>query len=317
MAADNNSEPSGAARLWSLVKNLPRHAWYKYKALGLRGKLIVWFLIVFYIALGTFFGVVGADKIAQTMYNVAQKISHLQFGWLILVAAMTVISFPPCTGFTTTVTLCGFAYGMKGFFVASAGTLLGSAVTFVVLRWLFSVRLRKWVATNDKWQALEAVVRAKGLFLIVLIRASPFPPWAYSNSLFASIEPVALWQFVTATLVVLPRVALHVFIGSRLAAFSDGETRSHMDKQTKILNVLLILFGVLVGILASWLTYRSMQSHIRHLSGISPDVDELAAEAVEDAGEGAPLLGNRSSESLDEEGSVSTIRPSRPHSTAP
>ena len=49
-----------------------------------------------------------------------------------------------------------------------------------------------------------------------------------------------------------------------------------------------------------------MQSHIRHLQGISPDIDELAAEAVEEAGEGAPLLNNYSEESLDEE---RTIRP--------
>ncbi|KAI0092617.1 Golgi apparatus membrane protein TVP38 [Irpex rosettiformis] len=316
MSADEERQSSGAAWLWRFVRNLPRNAWHKYKALGVRGKLIVWCLVFFYIALGVFFAVVGADRIAQTMYNVAQRISHLQFGWMILVVAMIIISFPPFTGFTTTVTLCGFAYGMKGFFVASAGTLVGSAVAFSVLRWLFSARLRKWVATNEKWQALESVVRAKGLFLMVLIRASPFPPWAYSNSLFSSISPVALWQFVIATLVVLPRVALHVFIGSRLAAFSDGETRSHMDKQTKILNALVIVLGIVVGILASWLTYRSMQSHIRHLSGISPEVDELAAEAVEDASEGAPLLSQLSSESLDEEGSISTIRPSRP-STSP
>ena len=51
-------------------------------------------------------------------------------------------------------------------------------------------------------------------------------------NILQSIEPVALWQFVIATLVVLPRVALHVFIGSRLAAFSDGETRNHMDKRS-------------------------------------------------------------------------------------
>jgi hypothetical protein len=59
--------------------------------------------------------------------------------------------------------------------------------------------------------------------------------------------------------------------------------------------------------------YRSMQSHIRNLDGIPPAVDELAAEAVDEAGEGAPLLGNYSSDSLvvtDEE-SVSTIRPNR------
>jgi uncharacterized membrane protein YdjX (TVP38/TMEM64 family) len=59
---------------------------------------------------------------------------------------------------TTTVTLCGFAYGMKGFYIALAGSILGSTIVFVVLRFLFSKRLRKWSVTNDKWTALEAVV---------------------------------------------------------------------------------------------------------------------------------------------------------------
>lgn len=61
-----------------------------------------------------------------------------------------------------------------------------------------------------------------------------------------------------------------------------------------------------------------MQAHIRHLDGLSPEVDELAAEAVEEATEGAPLLGNYSSDSLpaDEE-SVSTVRPNRARSVSP
>ena len=61
-----------------------------------------------------------------------------------------------------------------------------------------------------------------------------------------------------------------------------------------------------------------MQSHIRHLEGLPPAIDELAAEAVEEAAEGAPLLGNYSSDSLvtDEE-SVSTVRPHRSRSLSP
>jgi hypothetical protein len=35
--------------------------------------------------------------------------------------------------------------------------------------------------------------------------------------------------------------------------------------------------------------YRQVRQRIRHLEGISPEVDELAAEAIED--EEAPLLG--------------------------
>ena len=49
-------------------------------------QLFVWGTICLYIALGTFFIVVGADRIGQALYDFAQKISHFQFGWLILIA---------------------------------------------------------------------------------------------------------------------------------------------------------------------------------------------------------------------------------------
>ena len=55
------------------------------------------------------------------------------------------------------------------------------------------------------------------------------------------------------------------------------------------------------------IVYRSMQAHIRKLDGLPPEVDELAAEAIEDAIEGAPLLGNYSSESVDEQRDTQTI----------
>ncbi|KIP12719.1 hypothetical protein PHLGIDRAFT_113319 [Phlebiopsis gigantea 11061_1 CR5-6] len=299
-----------------MFKHYLRTTWLRYKKLPIGGKLLIWSLVVFYICLGTFLVVVGADRIAQTMYNLAQKVSHLRFGWAILLAAMVLISFPPAIGHTTLTTLCGFAYGMKGFYIAAAGSVLGSALAFIVLRFLFGHRLKKWSRSNEKWQALESVIKARGLPLIMLIRASPFPPWVYANSLFASIEAVALWQFIIATTMVFPKVALHVFIGSRLAALSDGETRRHMDTRTKVMNGVLVGTGILVAAFTSWFIYRAMTQHIRHLEGIPADVDELAAEAVEDAAEGAPLLGNYSNDSLDD-GSVSTVRPGRVRSVSP
>lgn len=54
--------------------------------------------------------------------------------------------------------LCGFTYGMQGFIPAAVSTVGGSALAFVVLRSLFSNRLRKWTTTNEKWGALEAVI---------------------------------------------------------------------------------------------------------------------------------------------------------------
>jgi hypothetical protein len=68
------------------------------------------------------------------------------------------------TGHTTIVTLCGFAYGVWGFFLAAAGSLVGAMTTFVVLRFLFSKRLHNWTSNNKKWQALEAVVVSLAFF---------------------------------------------------------------------------------------------------------------------------------------------------------
>ncbi|KAF8639453.1 hypothetical protein AX16_010308 [Volvariella volvacea WC 439] len=231
--------------------------------------------------------VLTPSRIAQYLYDHATMLAQFRFGWLVLSLAIVGISFPPLVGHTTLVTLCGFAYGIKGFFIALPASVIGAAIVFSVLRLVFKSRLRNWSAKNDKWQALEAVVREKGLLLIILIRISPFPPWVYSNSLFASIESVALWQFVIATCCVAPKLLLHTFIGSRLAALSDGDQRSHMDTQTKVLNAVFIGGGVCVAIFTSWWIYTLLQKHIKHTDNVPPEVID---EALEELDEEAPLL---------------------------
>ncbi|PPQ69568.1 hypothetical protein CVT26_001570 [Gymnopilus dilepis] len=287
----------------------PQHALHRYQRLHILGKvctitaslkpalqqvlflqLFIWCLVLFYICLGAFIVIVTPARIFQFLYDEARILASARFGWLALGCAIVFVSFPPLIGHTTLITLCGFAYGMPGFFIGATGSIVGSALAFVTLRLLFSKRLNAWSSQNEKWQALEAVVRAKGLPLIILIRISPFPPWVYSNSLFASIQAVKLWQFVVATLFVLPKVLLHTFIGSRIAALSDGKQREDMDPHTKIVNALLVAGGLIIAIVTSWTVYNLIQGHIRRLEGLPPVVDELAAEAIETYDEEAPLL---------------------------
>ncbi|KIY73658.1 Golgi apparatus membrane protein TVP38 [Cylindrobasidium torrendii FP15055 ss-10] len=278
------------AKTWNLVKIVLKTGIGRYRKLHFYGKAFIWFLGFFYICFGAFIIVVTPARIAQFTYDQATKLSHLRFGWLVLAGIITLVSFPPLIGHTTIVTLCGFAYGMKGFPIAAVSSVFGSALVFVLLRLCFSHRIRQWSIDNKKWQALESVVQAKGLPLIILTRMSPFPPWVYSNTLFSSIEAVSLWQFMVATCFVFPKILLHVWLGTRMAALSDGETRGHMDTQTKILNGCLVGAGILVAIFSSWLVYTLVQKHIRELEGIPADIDELAAEAIEDFDENAPLL---------------------------
>lgn len=280
-----------------ILSALVQSASSRYQKLSLVGKALIWFILFFYVCLAAFIVVVTPARIAQFMYDIAQDIRRLPYGYVILIGVMIVASFPPFIGHTTLVNLCGFTYGVQGFFPAAIGTLAGSAIVFVTLRSMFSKRLHSWTSTNEKWQALEAVIRSRGMPLIILIRVSSFPPWVYSNSLFASIAPVSLLQFFIATWFVLPKVMVYVFVGSRIARLSDGEQRNHMDTQTKIINSLLVLGGILLSILASSLVYYSMQKEIKRLHASPSECDELAAEALEEAEE-APLLGSDSLGSL-------------------
>lgn len=89
--------------------------------------------------------------------------------------------------------------------------------------------------------------------------------------LFSSFDSVALWQFIVATFFVYPKICLHVFIGTRAAALSDGEQRSHMDTrkpafvqkiifkytyhtipETKVVNGVLIGLGVVLAATSGW-----------------------------------------------------------------
>ncbi|KAN0097351.1 hypothetical protein V8E55_001797 [Tylopilus felleus] len=272
------------------LRSLAKSASMQYQKLGFYGKAAICFLFLFYLCLIAFITLVTPSRIAQFMYDLAVEIRRLSYGYFILIAAIVLISFPPFIGHSALMNVCGFTYGMQGFIPAAISTVGGSALVFVLLRSLFSNRLRKWTAANEKWGALEAVIRARGLPLIILIRISPFPPWVYSNSLFAGIESVSLTQFVIATLFVLPRVMVYVFVGSRIASLSDGEQRSHMDTTTKFINASLIVGGAVITIISSSVVYYVVEREVKSLHGSQPTTSAPGAAAAEDAEEGVPLL---------------------------
>jgi hypothetical protein len=89
---------------------------------------------------------------------------------------------------------------------------------------------------------------------------------------------------------------------------------SFLVSGTKVINGLLVAGGIAIAIFTSWyvipdvpwllltsvhrLIYTLVQRHIRKLEGIPPEVDELAAEAIEDYGEDEPLLRSTSPNSF-------------------
>lgn len=105
------------------------------------------------------------------------------------------------------------------------------------------------------FKALSLAIREKELPLVILIRLCPFP-FPYSNLLFASIESVSLVQFFLATLLITPKLILHVWIGSKLYVFADPNERAKMDPNTKWINGASIVASALLGAGTSIYLYR-------------------------------------------------------------
>lgn len=261
-------------------------------------KFLVWIFMIVNCAVITLLVVVGPAKIAQTLYNWSQALRQLRFGWLLLLSIIALTSFPPLVGWSTSISVCGFAYGLQGWFLAVAGALIGAALSFVVMRIVFRKRIRSWSQKNRKWVALESVIRARGLPLIILIRLSPFPPWVYNNLLFASIETVSFFQFMIATVVYTPKLMIAVWIGSRVAMLSDGRQRDKMDTKAKIVNGLSIAIGIAIMLGTGWMVWKLTEQEIKRTPGVSAEDDELATEALESAADDleAPLIRSLSPE---------------------
>ncbi|PVG03614.1 hypothetical protein CPB86DRAFT_748949 [Serendipita vermifera] len=293
--------------LYTSIKNTITAIITRYQKLRWLGKLLVMLLIIFYFALLATLLIIGPETVFQNFYDLAQKLRQMKYGWLILGVLIVIASFPPMVGFTTLVSISGFAWGVKGFFLAGPAAIIGAGLCFLSLRYLFRVRLQKLQQSNKHWRALDQVVSAKGLPLIVLIRFSPLPPWVFSNALFASMTSVKFWQFIVANIFLMPKILLTVFVASRIAALADRGQRGKMDYPTEILNYCSIAAGIFIGMGTGWVVYRLTQEKIRQLPDLPGDVNSAAADALADAEQGAPLLRDFSPEPEDEESTTDSI----------
>ncbi|KZW04102.1 hypothetical protein EXIGLDRAFT_716109 [Exidia glandulosa HHB12029] len=283
---DDTYRASWAAFPLAFAKRYAHRSYKHFQSMRTRSKLAFMLVMAAYTGLMIAFFVIGPKKVSHSIYTSAQRLRAMPFGWAILMSIMTATSIPPAVGFTTTMTLCGFVYGLQGFAIAGPGMFLGSAVSFILLRVLFRRRIRTWANDNASWRALGSVIRAKGMPLICLIRLCPLP-WTGSNMLFASIETVSFVQFMLATTVLMPKCFIAVFIGARLALLSDGE--HDKDGTTKLINWISICVAMLVAVLTGVYVWRVTRAEIEAMEELDPEQRRLAEDAVEDLEE-APFV---------------------------
>ncbi|MCJ1287460.1 Tlg2-vesicle protein [Xylographa opegraphella] len=190
---------------------------------------------------------------------IAEKWKSLNGGWLILWALTFVTAFPPVIGYSTCVTLAGFVYGFpEGWFIAASANVLGSLCSFLTSRTLLSSFTQRLLAHDTRFSAFTLVLKTDGLPLLIMLRLCPLP-YSLSNGFMATIPTISPLLFALATTIASPKLLIHVFIGSRLAALNES------DPLGKAVNWASIIGGMILGVVTGWLIYSRTVARAKQL----------------------------------------------------
>ncbi|RKP37241.1 snare associated Golgi protein-domain-containing protein, partial [Dimargaris cristalligena] len=141
-------------------------------------------------------------------------------GAVIMTLFIFTTAFPPMMGYSTSVTLSGFAYGFPlGFLPAFIGALTGAIACFMLCR-RYGKHHIQWVFNwNPHITAAVKAIEKKGFKLLLLIRISPYP-FTIINALLSGTN-ITLKSYSIATAISLLKLITHVYVGANLTSFSN------------------------------------------------------------------------------------------------
>ncbi|KAL1599128.1 Tlg2-vesicle protein [Nothophoma quercina] len=183
-------------------------------------KYIPWHILGIGILTATVLLSLHHDEVVDKLRPFSEKVRDLPAGWLIPIAILVIISFPPLFGHEIIALLCGVVYGLWiGFVVVAAGTFIGEIGTWFAFKHLFRRKALKLERTNLNYGAMARLTRDGGFFIVLIIRLSAIPAH-FSTAVFSTCD-VKFWHFVVATLFSLPKQIFLVYLGVLLVQDSN------------------------------------------------------------------------------------------------
>lgn len=203
------------------------------------------------------------EKIFHALEPFALRWKRTTGGWTILWAMTFMTAFPPLIGYSMCGTLAGFVYGIwEGWFILMTASVAGSFCSFIVSRTILRGYVERMVANDKRFAALTLVLKHDGLKLLCMIRLCPLP-YSISNGAMSTFPTVDPFMYAAATALVSPKLFIHAFIGSRLAAIA--RTGEQMTTKDRAVNWASILIGVTVGAFTGWFIYRKTMARAHEL----------------------------------------------------
>jgi uncharacterized membrane protein YdjX (TVP38/TMEM64 family) len=206
---------------------------------------------------------VYSEKIFAWLAPLAIKWKHTTGGWVILWMVTFIVALPPLIGYSTCATIAGFVYGVgEGWLILASATVAGSTFSFLVSRTVLRKYVERLVASDKRFAALTLTLKHDGLKLLVMIRLCPLP-YSLSNGAMSTFPSVHPATFALATAIITPKLLVHVFIGSRLAAIAKSGEK--MSAGTLAINYISIAIGAAVGAATGWYIYQKTMARARQL----------------------------------------------------
>lgn len=192
-------------------------------------------------------------QIIRAIQPAATWMYKLKFGWLIPIAILFVMSFPPLGGQEIVAAVCGLVWGTwAGFGIVAAGTFLGEVANFFAFKYFCTTRGEKIEQSSVIYSALGRVVREGGFKVAVIVRYSVIPSH-FATALFA-VCGMNIFVYMLAALLSLPKQFINVYIGTLLETSANSSSTSLNSIVSDVVGVITVL----ITIAAMWYVTRAM-----------------------------------------------------------
>ncbi|KAF7290616.1 hypothetical protein MIND_01301800 [Mycena indigotica] len=192
-------------------------------------------------------------QIVDWLTPVTKWLHSFKFGWVVPIAILFVISFPPLFGHEIVAILCGLVWGLWiGFAIVCAGTFLGEVGNFYAFKYCCNARGEKMERTQIPYACLARCVRTGGFRIALIARFSAIPGH-FTTAVFATCG-MNIWVFSIAAILSLPKQFITVYLGVILEQADKGTTST----QSKIISDSVLGATFLVTLLAMWYIFHHM-----------------------------------------------------------
>ncbi|ORX36092.1 hypothetical protein BD324DRAFT_523395 [Kockovaella imperatae] len=193
------------------------------------------------------------DTVVRFTEPLTRRIRSWPAGWLIPIAMLVVVSFPPLMGHEIIGILCGLVWGFgEGSGILVAGTFFGEVATWIAFKWFCTVRAKKFEKKNRLYWSLTQLIREKSFMFVLILRFSAVP--GHIVTAVSASAGANVFSYCAAAILTLPKQLTITYLGS---AFGTE------DRRNTIISVCATFATLLMTVVAAVYVYYQMRLLMR------------------------------------------------------